>query len=440
MKHLSRRAGLLCPRWLVLTSCLVGLTATAITLAQDKLERPKPDENTRFESFRSGSAPVVIENDKAATAQNQQIIDRYARWYTLRLNEAPKDAMSSLVQDAMRRTLMPAPSYADLKLEQRQFVDEFGKAMVNHLTGLVLNNPNKPWVRVNAARMASEVGKMGYDGTAELCIKILEKEDESDGVKLWALKGLHNLFAIVPDPKVAPEKTVFQKKNAGVLSPLERKSILALINFIQRKVQFPEDLNPKQRAEAEDAVRYVRREAVRALANVRVQSVKSNLNEVESRPALELLKIARRDLPEPSPSAAEMTEAIIGFCHLKPDRDRDLQIDYAAYHIGKSIYEVVQFRVQNPFDTSIPWKATANRLIDALGTWRKNADDMKLQDAKLIKDLIDKCEAQALKPIESGVQGNPPDILPLTTWLGANQPKSVSLFKSDKATVVKTKE
>jgi hypothetical protein len=439
MKHLSRRAGLVCPRWLVLTSCLIGLTVSAAVTAQEKLERLKPDENSRFDSFRAGSAPVIVENDKSATAQNQQLVDKQARWLTMRLNEAPKDAMSALVQEAMRHMLIRAASYSDLKPEQRQFIDEFGKAMINHLNGLALNSA-KAQVRLNAARMASEVGRMGYDGAAELCIKILEKQDENDGIKLWALKGLYNLFAIVPDPKVAPEKTVFQKKNTGVLSPLERKSIQALINFVQRKVQFPEDQSPQDRADAEEVIRFVRREAVRALANVRVQTVKTNLNEVESRPALELLKIARRDIPEPSPSAAEMTEAIIGFCHLKSDKDYDLQIDYAAYHIGKALYEILRWRIERPTDTSIPWKATANRLSEGLKTWRQHADEMKLKDARLIKDLIDACDAQALKPIEGGVQGNPPNIEPLATWLGNNQPKSESLFGKDKSTVIKTKE
>src|SRR5439155_20644535 len=124
-----------------------------------------------------------------------------------------------------------------------------------------------------------EVGKMGYDGAAELYVKILEKDDMSDGVKLWALKGLHNLFAIVPD-LIIPDKTVFQQNNRGQLSPLERKSIQALINYIERKVELTETMPPSEI----DALRFIRREAVRALGHVRVQTVK-NLGQVESRPA-----------------------------------------------------------------------------------------------------------------------------------------------------------
>src|SRR5581483_5160525 len=99
--------------------------------------------------------------------------------------------------EAKRRLQLTA--YSRLNPQQRQFVDEYGKALITHLSGLARNSA-KPIVRLNAAMMAADVGLMGYDGAAELYIKILEKENESDCIKLWAIVGLHNLFDIRPDP------------------------------------------------------------------------------------------------------------------------------------------------------------------------------------------------------------------------------------------------
>lgn len=426
------RAGTTCLRGLVLASGLVILTGGTATFAQDKLERPKSDENSKFETLRGGNAAVVIEGDKAATEQNRQLLEKYARWYVLRLNDAQaqKDGLSAIVQDASKRMLFTP--YSRLKPEQRQFVEEYGKKLIGLLTDLSLRS-GKQLVRVNAARMASEVGRMGYDGTAELCLQILEKPDESDGVKLWALHALHNLFAIAPDT-IVEAKTVFQKKDDGVLPPLERKSIQALINFIGRTVPMPADIEPAQ----VEAYRYVRREAIRALGQVRVQTVK-NLGQAESRPAFALLKAARRDIPAPVPNVSEMFEAVIGFCHLLPDRDRDLQLDYAAHHIGIAVYEIVDYRVNNLTDQSIPWKATASRLRDALDAWRKRCEENKLQDAKLVKDLFDIAERDFLPQMEAGQQGILPNAQPLAAWLGEVKPQSKSLFKSDEKTVIQSK-
>src|SRR5207244_2225212 len=93
------------------------------------------------------------------------------------------------------------------------------------------------------------------------------------------------------DP-IVPAKTVFQNNNRGELSPLERRAIQALINYIERKVEVTETMDPREI----DALRFIRREAVRALGNVRVQTVKG-LGKVESRPAFVLLKVARNEIP-----------------------------------------------------------------------------------------------------------------------------------------------
>src|SRR5439155_17042205 len=172
--------------------------------------------------------------------------------------------------------------------EQRKFIDEFGRAVIEQLDNL-LAEQTKPIVRVNAMRMAAEVARSGYDGAADLCVKILEKPNESDSAKLWALHGLHNLFAIEIDKETQPARTIFQKQNNLQLTPLERRSIQALISFIQRKSDLPDNAPPEE----VEAVRYVRCEAVRALGLVRVETVR-NLGQIEGRPALTLLKVSRR--------------------------------------------------------------------------------------------------------------------------------------------------
>jgi hypothetical protein len=428
MTPLSRRAGTACLRWLFLASCLLGLAAGAV-LAQGKDVTLKADDRNKLEQFRNGNNPVVVGGSQEATAANRQVLDRVAKYFATKVADpnAHRD-FGPVMQEYTRRL---AGNYTRLKDPQRQnveqFVNEYGKALIANLERPA-TGAGRPVVKVNAARMAAEVGKMGYDGAAELYVKILEKPDESDAVKLWALHGLHNLFAIVPDPVVAPARTVFQKKNDAVLTPLELKAIKALIAFLDRKVELPEGTTPQE----EDALRFVRREAIRALGHVRVYTAK-NLGQVDSRPGLALLKVARKDIPAPVPSYAEMMEGAIGFCQLLPqtDREREVHLDYAVYHVAQALVEILSYRVEHPNDITMPWKATGGRLREALENWAKYAEEYKLQNANLVKELSDLCGRDIFPALEGTQPGAVLNVPSLVQWARAHPPKSESLYKSD---------
>src|SRR5207247_5253087 len=112
-------------------------------------------------------------------------------------------------------------------------------------------------VRINAARILSFVGRSGYEDAADLAVEIIENPKESDAVRLYALQTLRLLFA-VNNPE--------DKKASWVTKPeRELKAIEALIAYIARKPPLTADAS----AEEVEGLRYVRREAIRALGNVR---------------------------------------------------------------------------------------------------------------------------------------------------------------------------
>lgn len=386
-------------------------------------ERPKSDEFSRFESLKSGSQPL--------DASAKELLDKVAKYYAGRLSDPAlqKDGMSQHVQEFIRRLLVPPQNpYPRLNAEQKKFVDEFGKAMITQLEPLALNN-SKPIVRVNAARMASEVARGGYDGAAELFLKLLDMQNGTDGERFWALRGLNNLFSIEPEKDILPGKTIFQKQNNLQVTPLERNAIRTLISFVQRK---PANLPEDAPAEEVDAFRYVRCEAIRALGKVRVQTIK-NLGQVEGRPALALLRASRSDGMSPPTSAKERVEAIVGFCQLLADKDRDMQLDYAVNHIGQAIAELAAYKNANPGDVSIPWKVAGERIQEALDKWDAGANALKLANASLVQGLNNMAKTHVLIPLAAGQEGNSPNIEPLRNWLSGQvklEPNA-SLFKSD---------
>jgi hypothetical protein len=371
-------------------------------------ERPKSEDFSRFESLKSGAQPL--------DASGKELLDKVAKYYATRIADPAlhKENMSQHQQELIRRLLAPPQNpYHRLNLEQKAFVDEFGKAMIKHLEPLALNH-GKPIVRVNATRMASEVARGGFDGAADLFIKILDAPKATDGEKFWA--------------QIQPAKTIFQKQNNLQVTPLERNAIRALLGFVQRKGEFPEGTPPEE----VDAFRYARCEAIRALGKVRVQSLK-NLGQIEGRPALVLLRASRSDGMNPPTSAKERVDAIVGFCQLLADKDRDMQLDYAVYHIGQAIAELGEYKNANPNDVSIPWRVSGERIQEALDKWEKGASDLRLANATLVQGLNNIAKTHVLAPLASGQEGNSPNVQALRQWLSEQiklEPNA-SLFKSD---------
>jgi hypothetical protein len=405
----------------------------------------KPDQRNKLDDFRAGRAQF--------SPEIKEICDKAAAGYVARLSDSnyqrsgAERGMSYWVHDLAQRLGLPdhgsanvSTYYTRLPAERKPFIEEFGKSLVAALQGPATSGGN-PLVQINANRMLAEVCRAGYDGAAQVCLRVLAKPDASDAARFYALQGLKNLFAIIPEKDSPPEKTVFQKDNTGQLSPLEKDCIKALIDFVFR--QPPADLPPQQ----VDALFYVRREAVRALALVRVQQVKKDTKTVMSRPALALLKVARGDGLNPPSSTpqgvdvralGERLEAIIGFCNLVPPRgDRDMNVDYAAYHIGRAIQEFAPLYRANDKSTSTPWKLQIIFLRDALQNWSKRSREMKgIENAQMIQDLLDIVDRDVLKAIEENKEESRPDVQNLDQWLRANPPKSKSLFKDDPTTTV----
>src|SRR5205814_1109271 len=80
-----------------------------------------------------------------------------------------------------------------LSAGQRTFMEEFGKRLTTCL-GEVVKNP-KVIARVNAAMiLARLVAATGQDSAVDLLVEIIRDPKENDGVKLYAFRGLRDLF------------------------------------------------------------------------------------------------------------------------------------------------------------------------------------------------------------------------------------------------------
>lgn len=412
---------------------VVAATAAVLALsgvsAVGQEKATNEERNSKLEEYRSGQ--------KAVDAEGRKLFERVANYYAAQLADpnVQRDRMSALVAEVERKFNRPSvpEEFFRTDASKRAFNEEFGKALAAAVEPVLLEN-TKPIARLNAARMlANSACKAGADTVAESLLKCLANPQENDGTRLWALKGLGNLFALVPE-RAFPSRTVFQKQAALELPDLEQRCVQALVAFVERKNEIKDDMLEEEKY----AFNYVRREAIQALGQVRVQTVK-NQGAVKCRPAWTLLKAARRELPAPAVSVGEQVDAVVGFCQLLPDRDRELQLPYAVPQIADACADIGQFYIKTQGGMDLPWKVTAQRIRDACDQWYRVNDEFKSTGATYVRQLADNLQQNLLLPFEQSGAAVAPNLPAIRAFAGRirTEMPTASLFKNEDSTVVK---
>jgi len=409
--------------------CVSALLATTVAgvllqpgpvLAQDDgRRRPVPDftgtQRARLRQLRNGE--TITENDGA-------LLTRAAQFYVNRLTEAryhrkgttPGDShtMHTLVAEAVQEFVFPTP---DKQLEENQqlYMKAFTKPLLVEIKP-VLRNP-EIIAEVNAARILAYLGKAGQEDAVDLMLEILDPAKQyHDAVKFWALRGLTDLFAVVrPKP---------QKR--------EQDAIQALLDFVNQKPALP----PRATREEVAAVRYLRRQAIRALGQTRFPAGEGG----KPPTALVLLRVARKEGFTPEPSASEQVEAAIGVCELKSKLYSDYQPAYAAHQIAGFVVDFTDAYnsdLQNTTDKrppSEPWKYHAARLIKALEALRADT----LERDKYVLEATRRA-TNVLRQIVEGTSSV--ESSNLSRWVSQNPPPEANtLYKDISTSVVKPPE
>jgi hypothetical protein len=412
--------------WLPLNTCglrlaiLVGgfLFLIAPMRAQEEgfLKADKLDgkEESKFRGLYEGKFSVKG-NSAQEEKEHKAILDKAARWYANRLthpayqeNTEKGKTMNGLVDEVSKMIRIPDPK-RPLSPEQAEFAKEFGTALIVHLRKVLKND--KPITRVNAARILALLNKAEQEEAADALVDVLKDPNESDGVKLYAARGLKDLFMAKQPAK-----------------DRELRCVTALINFLDKLSKAPASQLP---ADEEQGVRYVRREVIRALAQSRYPSLGPVGKEIS--PAWWLLRVARRNGIEPEPNVMEQVEAAIGLCQLQPKLTKDYNAEYVAYQVGEFIVDFAGYSI-NPnqlppsnYGVGIAWKIQAARLSVALDRLRDNVAN------KAVGEMI----AQAKVVLSQIEIGKLADASKLEGVLKDKAPKGVPIIKSQPNTVLK---
>jgi len=392
------------------------------------------------------------EGKETMTAEDKGLLEQKARFQLYRLTQdkywhkqPPENrSVDDFVEDAFKLIPMPT-AQKPLSDGQQQYMEVFASAYLGPIDEALRNRT--PIVRVNAARILARIAESiggsystsqaasGQAKIAEELLKVIKDKDQIDAVKFWALHGLEGLFTASYSLSAVP---VNERPNRRAMSreDLENQIIVALVDFVLRKPNLPPNPTPEEI----EGFRYVRRQAIRALAQTRFPAVMSKKEFVGTPTALALSRVLVDDGISPTASLSEKLEAAIGICQLQTNLTDGYYPDYAAHAVGLFIVELGKAFNNRPQvgpgqTDNYTWKVFAARLLDALRAW-KEANPTNTESGKYIAALFDKFGTM-IRTVQRK-QGNV-EVNALQAWL-QNPPPNKSLFKGHPEAVVKPAE
>ncbi len=430
-------------RFFCLCLCLAFMLGAGRELAAAEIVYPRrPPDSTKIEQMRRGDSTV-----EPTSATGHELIADLSRWLTHRLvhppfnGVEPKTKLPGTPEDL--ETLMQETDrwihFADRKAkpnkQQLDYSKILGEEMALQLMFIMGETTNK-LEKVNAARMLAQIGQLYCEPLADTYLTIIRDSKKfPPEIQLFAFEGLANLLAI-PDTD-DPNKHFILKtvKLAEIANELSK----------QATMKHPAGIS----AEQARVIQFVRRAAVRALAQMKMSTVRQG-TDIVARPIIALLRVATNDkyvkpadvaLPGYGYQMNERIEALIGICSMTPDRLLNLEL--LVYLCNDALLELSDFqvneRVQFQKDPrnrpSVAWRIMAYRLNEALRQMKENTKNLPApRNPTLVATWADLASLKCVSKLEAQGIDAQPDNLALRNWNPAHKPKSNLLISEDEST------
>ena len=275
-------------------------------------------------------------------------------------------SLDTLFTDFQRTIVEPTLANASaVNVDRADYIREMGIAVDAALKPVIESNPDRI-VRLNATRLLASACKSGATAHYPTITELLKNANTPTDVKHYALQAAGNLLAAYDvfdydsrrHSNGWKQPPVEGDKELGELVAAVEKCILeptAILNVPPTwKVA---DATPDQL----DVVRFVRRQAVKALGQVRFVTIPGPDGKTPIYPAHTIARVCASDpaiVPAPSPS--ECAEAAIGLCNMAPvAKGAPIKGYNEAAAVEAVTAALVTFsaaRAENPQDRPLPWR------------------------------------------------------------------------------------
>jgi hypothetical protein len=339
----------------------------------------RQNQKGRLQGIPEAEIPAVRSKFKTMAEYFAAIVAHPATWKTSQdlKAKAPNDGRMALEGDngvfaeLDRFLLEPVLGSNRVGRDQTVYIHEFGAALDAAFSALFTHD--EQIVRINAARVYAHFARTGAPAHYPTITKVLANPEAPTELKYYLFQAAAALLA-------APDVTELEtRKHSG--SP---EAVGALVKALMDCVTNPAMLLPGFKPESATAeqlavVGMVRRQAVRALAQVKFVKIPGPDGKTPIYPVYPLVRVAMSDpnlLPAPTP--AEVAEAAIGIMNMAPIEYRvnrfvkvnEYNVDVAVEAITQALITFATPRAANSNDRSIPWRNYALRLAEAMFKWR----------------------------------------------------------------------
>lgn len=296
-------------------------------------------------------------------------------------NIPPLDGANGVMADMQRFIMEPLPR-SRVTRDNADYIRELGAALDAAFKPIIETHPERV-VRINAARMLAAACASGATAHYPTVTALLNSANTPTEIRLYALSAAANLLGAYDVFDYASRRHSNgwndTPKGAG------DKELAALVLAINKHITDPATIlnlktfDPKSATyDQVDVVQFVRRQAIRALGQVRFVAI-PGLDGQTLYPAVMLAQVCVSDpvlMVDPSPS--ECAEAAIGLCNMSMYRlgepVKGYNADAAAEAVTAALVTFAGPRGRNPLDNSLPWRGYGLRLSDAIKNWGQMFD------------------------------------------------------------------
>jgi hypothetical protein len=383
--------------------------------------RPKFAEISRFKSGQE--KPVAADKD---------IIDVEAKYLVYRFSAQPpifgdpNKGMQKYQNDFMEyiRQIEAAEAWK----KNGEFRRQLSLALVPRFKDLLGEDFQENRVAiVNCAPMLAHAARLKDAAIGDYLADILNGKSH-DAIKLYAARGLRELFpvAVVDAGAVLAAADVKRKDR-------EVKHVDALVGFAQRpggdKLSEPE----------QNAIRFLRREAIESLAHTQAPLVVTDKVKVEGPIAPLFLRVlSPKGGLDPAPSLAERVEAAIGVCQMRNLEAANYQSELGVYLVAKLVNDFADAYNKDLVDmrtkpAQMLWKVQSKRLELALKDLAKNVKNQPVEPKarQLAEDAT-----KLIKSMQTYTQVNQNELLLFGKMAATLRPASNEVYRGNKTFVI----
>lgn len=412
-----------------------ALIAGAMAQAQ-----PIGVKNALEDAYKATKTRRVLLNDgaEAATDKDKAIANAVAEWYVYRLTHRGENLL--LAQSEFTKELTPLLDKKNEKVK-RKYADMLGAALVDAMKNVLARDITKdPQMTVHAAQMLSTMAKLRQDKVSAFLIELIEDKKTHDAVRLHAIKALKEAMPVRIQQEVLPLGFEdYKDKDQNDRRKHDARNVDALAKYIERPIKV-DNLTQDDVA----TLRFLRREAIVALASAGAPAVTATPNKQAPRPLdgpvapTLMLVISKASSISPPPGLQEKVEAALGLCGMEHPFMPEYNSDLAVYFVGLTLIEFSKdynkdwnnFAFVGGKGKQLPylgWKSDAKRFQAGLKSMedntKKSAAAVALKnDAKGILDKI-----ATYNPVEVAV------IQDFEAAVARLRPKSNVAFKTVKS-------